>query len=49
MKQYTTPQVRELGSITELTQGPFNKIGGGQDSLSTQQNQLVGSIIPINP
>jgi len=48
MKQYTTPQVRELGSITELTQG-FNKIGGGQDSLSTQQNQLVGSIMPTNP
>jgi hypothetical protein len=48
-KQYISPQVRELGSITELTQNGFNKTGGGTDQWATQQNGLAGSIFVPAP
>ncbi len=45
-RSYEAPAIRELGSLQELTQQGFNKIGFSHDMYSTEQNQLVGSIVP---
>jgi len=46
-RPYTKPEISELGSLEELTEQTFNKIGGSVDTFSNQQNQLVGSVVPF--
>ena len=45
-KEYEAPTLTELGSLRELTQQHFNKIGFAVDSIS-QQSQVVGSMVPV--
>jgi len=44
-KGYEAPAIRELGSLQELTQQSYNKIGTSQDIYS-QNTPLVGSLVP---
>jgi hypothetical protein len=46
---YQKPEVKDFGSLQDLTQQTFNKIGQATDVYSTAQNQLVGSIVPSQP
>jgi hypothetical protein len=46
-KDYEAPKLKVLGSLQELTQQKFNKVGGSTDAYSTEQNQLVGSVVPF--
>lgn len=46
-KPYTTPVVRELGSLQQLTAQQFNKVGSTADLFSTVTNQVVGSLVGI--
>ena len=44
--EYEAPAIRELGSLQDLTQQHYNKIGNSTDMYSTEQNQLTGSLVP---
>jgi hypothetical protein len=44
-KDYEAPAIRDLGSLTELTQQQFNKVGATSDLISTVSNQIVGSLV----
>ena len=46
---YQKPEVRDFGSLADLTEQGFNKIGHTSDVYSTAQNQLVGSVVPEQP
>lgn len=47
-REYETPQLRELGSLTDLTQQRYNKVGFATDIYSQQTNdEVVGSIVPV--
>lgn len=47
-REYETPSLRELGSLTELTQQQYNKVGFSTDIYSQQSNnEVVGSIVPV--
>lgn len=46
-KPYEAPAITELGSLVNLTQQKYNKVGQSSDMYSTQQNGLVGSLVPI--
>lgn len=45
---YEAPAIRELGSLAELTQAPFNKTGKSTD-IYTQltSGAVVGSLVPV--
>ena len=46
-KDYDAPMIRELGSLQELTQQPFNKVGNANDVFSGLTNPgLIGSLTP---
>ena len=40
-KQYEAPEIRELGSLKELTQQSFNKVGRGSDMFGQVANSVV--------
>lgn len=42
-KPYTSPTVKTLGTVQELTEQSFNKIGSTSDAFSPT---LVGSLVP---
>jgi hypothetical protein len=44
-KPYTSPTVKTLGTVQELTAQGTNKVGLGADQF-TAQTGLVGSIVP---
>ena len=44
---YESPQVRELGTVRDLTLQNFNKIGSNADTLDNAQNNIVGSFVPV--
>jgi hypothetical protein len=46
-KEYDAPAIRVLGSLEELTQQSFNKVGHASDVFSTLSNQIVGSLVGI--
>ena len=45
-KPYTPPTVKTLGSVQDLTEQLFNKIGSTPDGQSTNP-AIVGSVTPI--
>ena len=45
--KYEAPQVRDLGSVRDLTQQQFNKLGNAIDAACQTVPGLVGSIVPI--
>jgi hypothetical protein len=47
-KPYEAPAVRELGSLRDLTEQLFNKVGTTPDLLSTIENGIVGSLVPAS-
>ena len=48
MKQYEPPTLRELGSIRELTQQHFNKIGSTPDAFTvTTAGVVIGSLVSV--
>lgn len=46
-KPYESPTVRDLGSLRDLTEQLFNKVGSTPDALSTVENGIVGSLVPV--
>lgn len=49
-KRYEKPVLRELGTLTELTEQQFNKVGGTPDIYTYITNGVVvGSLVPYNP
>ena len=44
---YETPAIQELGSLRDLTQQTFNKVGGTPDSFTAiTGGAVVGSLVP---
>lgn len=43
---YTPPSIRHLGTVHEMTQQTFNKVGPSADVLSTINPNIIGSITP---
>lgn len=46
-KPYVAPTIIELGSLQALTQQMYNKIGLAPDSLTSENSNVVGSLVPI--
>jgi hypothetical protein len=47
-KPYESPKLRELGTLQELTQQQYNKVGNATDMYSQEtNNEVVGSVIPL--
>lgn len=45
---YETPAIRDLGTLQELTQQNFNKVGSNPDVHTPQTGGVVvGSLVPI--
>lgn len=45
---YATPEVRDLGTLTDLTLQSFNKVGTSPDTLSAITNGVViGSFVAV--
>lgn len=44
--QYSAPQVRLLGSVEEMTNQPFDKVGSIADIFTALDQNLNGEIIP---
>jgi hypothetical protein len=43
---YETPTLTDLGSLEELTEGTFNKVGSAPDTFTTVTNGIViGSLV----
>lgn len=43
---YETPEVRDLGSLEDLTAGTFNKVGTTEDTFTVITNGIViGSLV----
>ena len=47
--RYERPQIRELGSVTELTKGTFNKVGTTADSFTVITNGIVIGSLVVSP
>ena len=48
MSTYERPQIRELGSVRDLTRG-FNKVGQAQDDFTVvTQGIIIGSVVNPN-
>jgi len=46
-KDYESPAIREVGSLSELTQQTFNKVGRSTDIFSQEfDTQLFSSLTP---
>jgi hypothetical protein len=46
-REYETPELREVGTLTELTQA-FNKKGHKADQFTAVTNgEIVGSLYPV--
>jgi hypothetical protein len=46
-REYAAPKLRELGSLEELTEQLFNKVGPTPDSLTAVNPNVVGSFVPF--
>ena len=47
-KPYSAPKVSTLGTVAELTEQNFNKVGANDDQLTTTTPPIVvGSLTPI--
>jgi hypothetical protein len=46
VQEYEAPKLRELGSLEELTEQQFNKVGQTPDGFVTNPN-IVGSVVPV--
>lgn len=47
MKNYESPELREIGSVEELTEQTVNKVGSTPDAFTAiTGGAVVGSVIP---
>ncbi len=46
-KDYEAPVIRELGTLAELTNQCYNKIGQTPDAFSGQNPNVIGSLVPV--
>ena len=47
-KPYETPSIADLGSLEELTEQHYNKIGETPDIYTTITNgAVIGSLVPV--
>lgn len=45
---YQMPEIKDLGTLQELTQQNFNKVGTNADTFTPQTGGVVvGSLVPI--
>ena len=45
---YEPPSVRDIGTLVQLTEQQFNKIGHTPDVYTTiTNNQVIGSLVPV--
>lgn len=45
---YETPEVKDLGTLEELTQQNFNKVGSSPDTFTPQTGgAVIGSLVPV--
>ncbi len=45
-ENYEKPELRELGTVDEMTEGTFNKVGTTSDSFTVITNGIViGSLV----
>ena len=49
MARYERPEIRELGSVRDLTRGTFNKVGAEEDVFTTLTNGVVVGSLIENP
>jgi hypothetical protein len=47
LEGYTSPEIREIGSLEALTQQQMNKVGGTPDALTAIDSNIVGSLVPF--
>ena len=46
---YEPPAVRDIGTLAQLTEQQFNKVGHSPDIYTTiTNNQVSGSLTPVN-
>jgi hypothetical protein len=48
-KPYAAPEVKHLGSVSELTEQSFDKIGNSTDAYTSSIPGLDGKIVPDAP
>lgn len=46
-KDYDAPAFRELGSLVELTEQNFNKVGTAPDIVTVTNQNVVGSFVAV--
>jgi hypothetical protein len=46
-REYETPEIREIGSLHDLTLQSFNKIGTTPDLLTAVNENVIGSFVPV--
>lgn len=46
-KEYVAPALREHGSLEQLTEQSFNKIGSSPDALTAINENVIGSFVPV--
>ena len=44
---YYKPETEDVGSLQELTQQQFNKIGPAPDALTSVNPNVIGSFTPV--
>ena len=45
--QYEAPKVRDLGSLAQITEGTFNKVGSTPDAFTAITNgAVIWSLVP---
>lgn len=49
-EKYEKPQIAELGTLSELTEQKYNKVGLASDIYTTLTNgAVIGSTVPVGP
>jgi len=46
-RPYEKPEIKDVGSLEELTQQQFNKVGPSPDVVTSANPNIVGSLTPI--
>lgn len=44
---YSPPAIRHLGTVHEMTQQSFNKVGPSADVISTINSNIIGSLTAV--
>jgi hypothetical protein len=47
LKSYEKPELKDLGSLEDMTQQSFNKVGSSPDTFTANIPIIVGSLTPV--